>query len=254
MTPVLPVPSATLLVLRERGGQLQVLMTTRHDAAGFAAGAIVFPGGKREEGDADLLAHCCSRAGDEEARTLRVAAIRETFEETGILLARKRGEAGLVGGAELRRLTGGRVVPLAELARDGGLELADDLLVRFAHWITPPERPKRFSVHFFLAPAPDDQEPLHDGREAVDAVWVDPAAILAEGEANRVKMVFATRMNLKKLAQSRTVAEALAAARAAPIVTVTPERVKTPDGLVIRIPPEAGYGLAEISGEGIPSS
>jgi 8-oxo-dGTP pyrophosphatase MutT (NUDIX family) len=254
MTPVVPVPSSTLLVLRERGGQLQVLMTTRHDAAGFAAGAIVFPGGKRDKGDADLLAHCRSRAGDEEARTLRVAAIRETFEETGMLLARKRGEGALVAGAELRRLSGGRVVPLAELVRDGGLELADDLLVRFAHWITPPERPKRFSVHFFLAPAPEDQEPLHDGREAVDAVWVDPAAILTEGEANRVKMVFATRMNLRRLARSRTVAAALAAARAAPVVTVTPERMATPDGIVIRIPLEAGYGIAEISGEGIPSS
>jgi 8-oxo-dGTP pyrophosphatase MutT (NUDIX family) len=254
MTAVIPVPSSTLLLLRERDGRLQVLMTTRHDAAGFAAGAIVFPGGKRDRGDADLLAHCRSREGGDEACTLRVAAIRETFEETGILLARVRGEEALLGGAELRRLTGGQVVPLAELVRAGGLELADDLLVRFAHWITPPERPKRFSVHFFLAPAPDDQEPLHDGREAVDAIWVDPAAILAEGEANRVKMVFPTRMNLRKLAHSRTVEAALAAARAARIVTVTPERVQTPGGIVIRIPLDAGYGIAEISGEGIPSS
>src|SRR5262249_59504770 len=107
-------------------------------------------------------------------------------------------------------------------------------------------------VHFFLAPAPEGQEPLHDGREAVDAVWVVPEAILAEAEANRVKMVFATRMNLRKLARSRSVAEALAAARRETIVTVHPERVDGPSGPVVRIPLEAGYGVSEVPAGDIP--
>jgi 8-oxo-dGTP pyrophosphatase MutT (NUDIX family) len=251
MTPVTPVPSSTLLLLREREGRIQVLMITRHDAAGFAAGAIVFPGGKRDRGDGELAAF--SRTGTaDEAGTLRVAAIRETYEESGILLARRRGAAALVTGTELREMTGGGVAPIVSLAREHGLELADDLLVPFAHWITPRDRPKRFSVHFFLAPAPADQEPLHDGREAVDALRVDPEAILREAEANRVKMVMATRMNLRKLARSATVAEALAAARAAPVITVNPERIETPTGPIVRIPLEAGYGVSEVSAEGVP--
>jgi 8-oxo-dGTP pyrophosphatase MutT (NUDIX family) len=252
MSEVTPVPSSTLLLLRERGGRLQVLMITRHDEAGFAAGAVVFPGGKRDEGDAALAVFCRSPGDDAEAAALRVAAIRETFEESGILLARRRGAAELLTAAELRELTDGRVVPLLALVREHGIELADDLLVPYAHWITPPGRPKRFSVHFFLAPAPADQEPLHDGREAVDAVWVDPEAILREAEANRVKMVFATRMNLKKLARSRTVEEALAAARSSTIVTVTPDR--SPDGVMIVIPIEAGYGVSAVPAAGIPRS
>ena len=249
---VRPVPSATVLLLRERAERLEVLMTTRHDAAGFAAGAIVFPGGKCETGDEALTRFCRDGASGDAAAALRAAAIRETFEECGILLARRRGDTALLDGGALREIAGGQVVPLRTLVGDAGLELADDLLVPFAHWVTPLDRPKRFSVHFFLAPAPERQEPLHDGREAVDAVWVVPEAILAEAEANRVKMVFATRMNLRKLARSRTVAEALSAARREPIVTVHPERVDGPEGAVIRIPLEAGYGVAEVPAAGIP--
>jgi len=251
MSPVTPLPSATLLLLRERRERLEVLMITRHEEAGFAAGAIVFPGGKRDAADAELAAFSRTGASDE-AATLRLAAIRETFEESGILLARRRGASALIGGAELRELTGGRVAPILALAREHALELADDLLVPFAHWITPPERPKRFSVHFFLAPAPVDQEPLHDGREAVAVIWADPEAILGEAEASRVKMVMATRMNLRKLARSRTVDEALAAARSSPVVTVNPLRVDTPQGPIVRIPIEAGYGVAEVSAAGVP--
>jgi 8-oxo-dGTP pyrophosphatase MutT (NUDIX family) len=250
--PVAAIPSATVLLLRDQAGRLEVLMTTRHDAAGFAAGAIVFPGGKLEAEDAALARFGRVGAAGDEAAALRAAAIRETFEECGILLARRRGEAALLPDAALREVTGGRVGSLLALAREAGLELADDLLVPFAHWVTPADRPKRFSVHFLLAPAPAGQVPLHDGREAVDAVWVVPEAILAEAEANRVKMVFATRMNLKKLARSRSVAEALDAARGETIVTVMPERGTGPDGPVIRIPLEAGYGVAEVSDIGIP--
>src|SRR5262249_56511034 len=115
--------------------------------------------------------------------------------ECGILLARRRGEAALLDGAALRAILGGSMPPLLRLVREAGLELADDLLVPFAHWVTPADRPKRFSVHFFLAPAPDGQEPLHDGREAVDAVWGGPRAILAQAEANPGKMGVRTPLN-----------------------------------------------------------
>src|SRR6185369_1857295 len=105
----------------------------------------------------------------------------------------------------------------AALVTAAGLELAVDDLVPYAHWITPVDRPKRFDTHFFLAPAAPDQIAVHDGRETVDATWATPDAVLRDADEKRVKLVFATRMNLVKLARSRTVADALAAARSAPI-------------------------------------
>src|SRR5262249_55801461 len=143
-----PVLSATLLLLRERDGPCEVLMTTRHDAAGFAAGAIVFPGGKCEAAHRELARVCRDGGAGGEAAMLRAAAIRETFEECGILLARRRGEAALLDGVALRAILAGSMPPLLDLIREAGLELADDLLVPFAHWVTPADRPKRFSVHF----------------------------------------------------------------------------------------------------------
>src|SRR5258706_10302610 len=90
--PVIPRPAATLLLLRDGAAGLEVLMTARHEEAGFAAGALVFPGGKVDPVDAALAAHCPnSPALDADALVLRIAAIRETFEECGILLARNAG-------------------------------------------------------------------------------------------------------------------------------------------------------------------
>src|SRR4029077_6707169 len=103
-------------------------------------------------------------------------------------------------------------------------------LVTYTHWISPFDRPKRFDTPFYLAPAAHDQIAVHDGREAVDAVWTTPQAVLAGADAARIKLVFATRVNLVKLARSRNVAEAIAAARNAPIVTVTPVIEKTGAG------------------------
>ncbi len=140
----------------------------------------------------------------------------------------------------------GRAPDFTELVLDGGLELAADLLVPFAHWITPKPRPRRFDTYFYLAPAPDAQEALHDGTEAVDSLWVTPAQAAADGAAKRVKMIFATRFNLLKLARSRNREAAFAAARADTIVTVCPEYRDTPQGAMWCIPIEAGYGVAQV--------
>ncbi|HXT08662.1 MAG TPA: hypothetical protein VN715_17225, partial [Roseiarcus sp.] len=133
-----------------------------------------------------------------------------------------------------------------------GLELATDHLVPYAHWITPVDQPKRFDTQFFLAPAAPGQIAVHDGREAVDAVWTTPRAALAGADAGRIKLVFATRMNLVKLARSATVAAALAASRAEAIVTVTPVIENTDTGRFIRIPEAAGYGAGRFAAGNIP--
>jgi len=133
-----------------------------------------------------------------------------------------------------------------------GFVPADDLLVPFAHWVTPEDLPKRFDTRFYLAPFDSDQTLIADGGETRDARWISVREALAAAESGRHTIVFATRMNLTKLAFSATVAEALAAARASPIITVQPVLVETDAGLRLRIPIEAGYGVADVAAEGIP--
>jgi 8-oxo-dGTP pyrophosphatase MutT (NUDIX family) len=221
--PATPRPAATLLLLRDGPSGLEVLMVARAREVDFAAGALVFPGGRVEAEDAALA------APEDPLGAFRVAAIRETFEECGVLLAEPGATAG--AGAFGAALAAQRLAP------------ATRALAHFAHWITPRHSPKRYDTHFFLARAPAGQEAVQDGREAVEAVWVNPAAALAEAEAGRRTLVFPTRLNLRRLAPMRSVAEALAHAAAAPVVTVTPEPVTDAAGQVfLRIPEAAGYG------------
>jgi 8-oxo-dGTP pyrophosphatase MutT (NUDIX family) len=239
-TPVTPVPAATLLLVRDGPEGIEVLLTTRHDNAGFAAGASVFPGGKLDASDR-------GRAnGDDDS--LRIAAIRETFEECGILLARPAADAALLSAAALTALLARQasVTDFGAFIDRAELMLATDLLVPFAHWITPADQPKRFDTHFFLAPAPDDQVALHDGHEATIVHWLTPEGAIAAARRGEIKLVLPTRLNLLKLGRSKTVAEALAAARRSEIVTVEPDLVETAEGLAFRIPAAAGYGVTEV--------
>jgi len=251
-----PVParlSATILLLRDGGSGLEVFMVERHHQIEFATGALVFPGGKVDPGDVDarLWAHCQGIGGlDEEARCLRVAAIRETFEESGVLLARRVGEEALVpceqrADIDQRRrddLHAGRTT-MAELLEAERLVLACDRLQPFAHWITPEFMPKRFDTWFFLAEAPKGQLALHDGQESVDSLWVRPADAVAAARAGRRTIIFPTLMNLQKLGRSNSVAEALRAARQDRIVTVFP-RVEKRDGeMMMVLPEDAGYDV-----------
>jgi 8-oxo-dGTP pyrophosphatase MutT (NUDIX family) len=253
--PITPRPASTVLLLRDGSGGIDVLMVTRNVASDFASGALVFPGGRVDAADAEaaVLSRCRAVAGaDAAAMAFRVAAVRETFEEAHLLLARREGADRLLAAGEVDMIEAaltarlGRPPQFADILAAGGIELATDLLVPFAHWITPIGPPKRFDTHFFLAPAPADQVAAHDGREAVDTVWISPQRAIAESEARRVTLVFATRMNLVKLGRSPTVAQALTAARADTIVTVCPELIESPEGKLLRIPAAAGYGITEM--------
>jgi len=253
MTAPAPKLAATILLVRDGPAGLEVFMVQRHHQIDFATGAMVFPGGKVASGDADprLRERCAGAAGlDADALVLRAAAIRETFEECGVLLARPRGAGeALVSASRLAELEGRwreklarDEVGLGEVVAREDLELAADRLVPFAHWVTPEMVPKRFDTHFFLAAAPSDQLALHDGGESVDSIWVTPQAALAEAESGRRTIIFPTLMNLNLLGLASSVDEALARARRAPIVTVRPTLGRTPEGKPeLRIPPEAGY-------------
>lgn len=249
--PVVPRLAATLLLLRDGAAGLEVLMTLRHERSGFAAGALVFPGGKLDPGDPLLRDRADPHGAKDPLLDYRIAAIRETFEEAGILLARTAEGASLGQGglAALQRYHEAAEAPLAfgAMLVSAGLRLATDLLTPFAHWITPVDRPQRFDTHFFVAPAPEGQEAVHDGREIVDARWTTPHAALAEATAGRIKLVFATHMNLVKLARCGNVAEALARAAQEEIVAITPEILPgAGGGPTLRIPAAAGYDVTEL--------
>ena len=241
-SPVPARPAATVLLLRDGAAGLEVFMVVRHREIAFAGGALVFPGGRVEEADGSL-------ASDDPLGAFRVAGIRETFEECGVLLARPRGGAGMIRADRLLEvadrhhaalLRNERSLP--EVLAAEGLEPATDALAHWAHWVTPASRSKRFDTHFFLAAAPPDQLAAHDGLESVESVWIAPARAVAEADAGERRLVFATRKNLEKLARHASVADALAAARTATVVRVQPEMVRAGEGWRIRIPAEADYG------------
>jgi len=242
-----PRPAATVLLLRDGPCGIEVFMQVRHQDMKFASGALVFPGGRVDPEDHVLAADADLSPAtvrlDPLAGALRVAAIRETFEESGVLLARPCGEAALVSGERLRGLSAERR-GFARMLADAGLVLAADLLVHFANWITPVYRPQWFDTHFFALAAPEDQLAAHDGTESVESMWIAPRDAVAGSEAGRFKLVFATLMNLRRLDRYATVAEALAAAARTKVVTVTPELVARGEGNIrqMRIPAEAGYG------------
>ncbi|HUK59245.1 MAG TPA: NUDIX hydrolase [Stellaceae bacterium] len=242
MTAVVALPAATLLLLRDGSAGLEVLMLERHRDAFFSS-AMVFPGGRvdPEDGAPASLARCRAVPGvDEAAMAYRIAAIRESYEEAGMLVARRPDAAGLVADGDFAR------EDFASLLAGGAIELATDLLVPFSHWVTPERSPKRYDTRFFLARAPADQAPKADGYEAVELLWLAPLAALAEAEAGRRRLVFATRLNLMRLAASADVAGALAAAASAPAsVPICPEMYDTPTGPRIRIPEGLGYDICD---------
>lgn len=249
----LPKPASTVVLVRdslETPQKLEVLMVRRSAGMAFGASAWVFPGGKVAASDADPAWDELSDGTYEHyQRSLRIAAAREVFEESGLILATRDGREldaeACAGFDAMRSAVEAHPALLIKLARDARLRLTLDRLVPFAHWITPTFEPRRFDTHFYLVHAPADQIVRHDGREAVDHEWVAPQDLLERRKQGGAKLMFPTRLNLEVLARSKTAAEAVAAARAQKVVTVEPRVEERADGKVLVIPAEAGYGLTE---------
>ena len=258
-----PVPAATVMLLRDGDDGMEVFMIVRHQKSDVHAGALVFPGGRVDPEDYELATDAAvfpeQDGVDAAMATLRVAAVRETFEECGVLLARARGDGALVSAARLKDIEAAHRAAMARGERTFGamlavenLVLAPDTMVYFANWITPERRAKRFDTHFFLAAAPSDQVALHDGFEAVDSVWIAPGTALERARAGTYDLKFPTQMNLQKLGRQRVSAGAMDAARGSRVVTVCTRQEQTGDGVrVLRIPLEADYGgeLFEVPSE-----
>jgi 8-oxo-dGTP pyrophosphatase MutT (NUDIX family) len=240
-TPAKPRPASTVLLLRDGlDTGLEVFMVERHHKMGFAAAARVFPGGRVDDAD---IEHA-----DDTAGAFRIAAIRETFEESGILLARPRGQSDLIPPDHLKQLQPARPavntgdLKFTDLLNRENLTLASDLLVPFAHWITPVTYPKRYDTHFFVARAPKEHIGEHDGHESVDSLWISPNQALSDTDAGQGKLEFPTRRNLEKLSRWKDTATALSAAKNAKIVTVLPVFGDSEDKDILIIPAEADYG------------
>jgi 8-oxo-dGTP pyrophosphatase MutT (NUDIX family) len=250
---VAPRPASTILLLRDgAGAEIEVFMMVRHYEIDFNSGALVFPGGSVDKGDQDIIASPELYSGGEGLDTaslrFRIAAIRETFEESGILLARPReskalvdaGRASAIEAAHRTALCEGKTTFLNVLT-DSGMVLALDELVPYAHWITPEGLPKRFDTWFFLAAAPPEQVGAHDGKESTDSIWVSPREALEGGQSGRFKLPFPTTRNLIRLGKQASVEAALHDSRGKPVVTVMPVMTKLNGGRQLRIPLEAGY-------------
>ena len=170
-------------------------MMVRHYEIDFNSGALVFPGGSVDAGDHDIAGKPELYAGgeglDAEALGFRIAAIRETFEESGILLAKPRGSNTLVDAKRAGEIEAANRAALCEgkttflkILTDNGILLTLDELVPYAHWITPEGMPKRFDTWFFLAAAPPEQAGAHDGKE-FDGFHLGLAARGAGGRRKR---------------------------------------------------------------------
>jgi len=251
---VKPRDASTILLLRDSKAakETEVFMMVRHYEIDFNSGALVFPGGSVDKNDKEIIDRPELYSGgeglDASALSFRIAAIRETFEESGILLARPKGSQALIdarraGEIEAAHRTdlNDRKITFLEVLTDNGMMLALDELVPYAHWITPEGMPKRFDTWFFLAAAPPDQLGAHDGRESTDSIWVSPREALAGGETGRFKLPFPTTRNLIKLGKQPSVKAALDDSRDKSIVTVMPVMTRLNGGRQLRIPKEAGY-------------
>jgi 8-oxo-dGTP pyrophosphatase MutT (NUDIX family) len=252
-------PASTILLLRDgaprdegRAEEIEVFMMVRHHEIEFSSGALVFPGGSVDVADRDIIArpelYSGGEGSDAAALSFKIAAIRETFEESGILLAHPRGSNELVEAKQAAHIAALHRVALSErkttfldVLADSGMVLALDELVPYARWITPESMPKRFDTWFFLAAAPPGQLGTHDGRESTDSLWLSPREAVAGGESGRFKLPFPTTRNLIKLGTQPNVRVALDDARGKPVVTVMPVMTKLNGGRQLRIPLEAGY-------------
>ncbi len=214
--PVPALPSATVVLLREHDDAPELLMVKRR--AGDAFGnSYAFPGGVVDHDESEAHGLIDGKTADEANSVLGIsedgldyysAAIRELFEETGILLARSNdGEWASVTPQlqELRIEVDKGRLPWPEFLETQGLRLACDTLYYFAHWQTPLEQHKRWSTRFFLARTPGGQDATHDGSEVTDIRWVTASQALAGSRDGSMKLPFPTIRNLKYMADITSV-------------------------------------------------
>ena len=233
MTEVAVRDASTVVLLRDGTDGLEVWLLTRHTQMAFAAGMAVFPGGRVDDADADLPFVAGSDAAAAErfdctpaqARAVVGAAVREVFEETGVLLtvpvfdlsgARSDVEAGRVS--------------FGELLRSNALRIDAAALRPWSRWVTPRGEVRRYDTRFFVAELPDDTQPQDVTSESSSAAWFGVGAALEAAQRGELGMLPPTILTLASLASHESVASVLAAAAARSLEAVRPTVEKTSDG------------------------
>ncbi len=255
VTPATPRPAATIVLLRDGGDGVEVLLMRRSRRAGFVPGAYVFPGGRVDGSDAtpeamellaDLSPETAARRlrlpdGDPPAIAYYLAALREAFEETGILVGERPD-----GTPPPTALVDAHVNDVREELMQDRLDFAQalaaldcrvdgDRMEYIAHWITPTPEPRRYDTRFFAARVPAGTEALVDPREMTEALWISPESALRRCDAGEIPMVFPTIKTLEELAEYRSAEEALDAIGGEEVRTILPTLVVTPTGVGLEI-------------------
>lgn len=254
--------ASTILLVRDApaAGGVEVFMERRHLQSGFVGGAYVFPGGRVDPADAIDTGHCTDL--DEATANRRlgleggglahyVAAIRECFEEAGVLLAYDRSGTILDFGdpaveehfKRLRDQLNAGTVTIQQIADRENLRLATDRIAYWSHWITPVGEPRRYDTRFFVTHAPERQTAGHDDWELTSSAWVTPREAIERAIRREWMIIFPTLVNLKSLGRHSTADAAVAWAAAQPI----PLPVNQPKvfGDRVVLPGDEGYDLAE---------
>ena len=251
-------PASTVMLVRDAQPSPEVLMLVRNVKSEVFPNLSVFPGGKVDDDDRRTARRLSGSSEAEAAAAIPdldpelalaffVAAIRETYEESGLVLARRRGERDLVDAGLARELAPFRLAvqkheqPFGELIEKWDLDLAGDRLAVHARWVTPELMKHRFDTLFLTAVAPAGQLAGHDGVESSDASWLRPEDALCEGQERRRHVIFPTKRNLETLCGYGDAEAILASSRARSIQKIQP-RVRQIEGKpYLTIPEDAGY-------------
>ena len=259
------VPASTVVLLRGEH-PFEVFLVRRNDSIAFLGGAHVFPGGRVDPLDhshdfiggdrlqADPYVAMTARMPDvpaEVAIAHHVAAVRELFEEAGVLLARPLSDASVQRLAASRRdLLEGRIT-FADMLREEHLHLTLDELAYFAHWVTPEIEIRRFDTRFFVARAPEGQEPVHDEGETTQSEWIVPTAAIERSRAGLISLPPPTWTTLQMLRKFDSIEAVFDWARRKPIPRVQPRFEKHGDKTLLfypgdpMYPPVEGFEAAE---------
>ena len=258
-------PAATVMLIRDRSaGGIEVCMLRRNLQSDFVGGAYVFPGGGVDpvDGEPEVARLCTGRNDAEASNALGlpsnglafwVAAVRETLEEAGLMIATHRDgsaidftDAAVVARfAEHRRAVDRRQRRLVEVCREEDLCLPLGDMHYVGHWVTPPGAPRRYDTRFFLAAAPAGQRPVHDDREVISAEWITPSNALDRHDEGEFPMLPPTVANLRMLREHASVDTALTgAATLTEVPAMVPRVLADDDGIRIVMPGDPAYERA----------
>jgi len=262
--------AATVILLRENdAGPFEIFLMRRHRQQAFMGGAFVFPGGSLDDEDRhpDLAGFARGLTADEAALRLNeanldrvtalglyYAAVRETFEEAGVLLARTASGQRInfsdpdTGGRfqALRLSLHSQEISLLDLARREDLIFTLDLLTPYSHWITPEIESRRFDTRFLLARIPAGQVPIHDSIEMTESLWLTPAEALDRQRSGEITLMPPTLKTIEELTAFSSVDRLFEFAREREIAPIMPQAFNADGGFGVLLPHDPEYSIPDL--------